>query len=138
MSEQLHTLFSDTVLRDRLILIYSPSEVSFSIVERTLDRVSNSELRWHSNTIEALADIFMSKPDLLLVFGDSNHESLEFVQLVRNNPDFQELPIYAVFPEPLKFRHRFIRHLKISEIFSTPIDSPRLYQQTCLLLGSTS
>jgi len=134
MSEQFQTLFSDTVLRERLMLVVSPSEVSFSILERTLERVPNTVLRWHSNTIEALADIFMSKPDLLVIFGDDNHETLEFAQLVRNNSDFQELPIFAVFPEPLKFRQRFIRHLKISEIFSTPIDTTRLYEQAKVLM----
>jgi len=135
MSEQIQPLFADAVLRDRLILVVSPSEVSFSILERTLDNVPNTELRWHSNTIEALADIFMSKPDLLLVFGDTNHESLEFAQLVRNNQDFQQLEVYIIFPEPLNFRQRFIRHLKVSEVFSTPIDTGRLFKQAAALLN---
>lgn len=134
MPEQSQTIFTDAVLRKRLILLLSPSEVSFSLVEKIVDRIPNTEFRWHSNIIEALADIFMSKPDLLIVFGDSNHESLEFVQLVRNNPDFQNLSIYTILPEPLNFRQRFLGHLKITETFSTPIDSVRFHTQAMLLL----
>lgn len=134
MLEESHTAFSEMVLQERLVLVVSPSEVSFNLIERTLGRISDAELRWHSDTIEALADIFMSHPHLLVVFGDSNHETLEFIQLVRNNSDFQALTVYAVLPEPLKFRQRFTKHLKIAEVFSTPIDTARLYSQAMAVL----
>src|SRR5688500_7619212 len=83
-----------------LVLVVSPSEGSFRLIERQLGRLPDAELTWHSETIEALADIFMSRPALLVVFGDSNAETLEFVRLVRNNRQFRDLPIFAVLPEP--------------------------------------
>lgn len=104
----------------------SPSEASFRLVERQIGGIDNVEMRWHSETIEALADIFMSHPVLLVVFGDTNVETLEFVQLVRNNRNFRELPIFAVLPEPQRMRQKMDKRLNI-EKFSTPLDASQLY-----------
>lgn len=134
MSEASPHSFPDIALRERLILVISPSEASFRLIERILEKLPDTELRWHSRTIEALADIFMARPDLVVVFGDSNQESFGFIQLVRNNTDFHATPVFAVLPEPLRLRHRFVRHLKISEFFSTPLDSSKVYQQAKQIL----
>lgn len=104
----------------------SPSDASYRLVERQIGGIDNVEMRWHSETIEALADIFMSHPVLLVVFGDTNAETLDFVQLVRNNRHFRELPIFAVLPEPQRMRQKMDKRLNI-EKFSTPLDSSQLY-----------
>lgn len=109
-----------------LVLVVSPSEASFRLIERQLARLPEAELLWHSDTIEALADIFMSRPALLVVFGDSNSETLEFVKLVRNNRQFRELPIFAVLPEPMRLGQKLDKRLNI-ERFSTPLDNAALY-----------
>lgn len=116
-----------------LILVVSPSESSFRLVERNLNRLTDCELRWHSETIEALADIFMSRPALLVVFGDSNAEGLEFIQLVRNNRQFRELPVFAVLPEPVKLGQKAGKRLNI-ERFSTPLDNSHLFLRASQIL----
>ncbi|MGV3526100.1 MAG: hypothetical protein ACO1RX_17910 [Candidatus Sericytochromatia bacterium] len=122
--------------RKQLMLVMAPSEASFRILEKTLGRFPQGELRWHSETIDALADVFMAKPQILLVFGDSNQESLAFIRLVRNNSQFHDMPIFAIFPEPERFGQRLTRKgLSIQEVFSTPIDGPALYAKAAKILG---
>lgn len=111
--------------RHQLILVVSPSEASFRLIERTLSSLDEVELRWHSDTIEALADVFMSHPPLLVAFGDSNAETLEFIQLVRNNRQFREMPVFAVLPEPQRFGKSLARRLRV-EKFGTPLDNALL------------
>lgn len=119
--------------RHHLILVITPSDASYRLVERNLNSLTDCELRWHSDTIEALADIFMSRPALLVVFGDTNAEGLEFIQLVRNNQHFRELPIFAVLPEPVKIGQNAGKRLNI-ERFTTPLDSSQLLSRASQIL----
>ena len=115
------------------MLIFTPSETSFRILERHLARLPESELHWHSDTIEALADIFMSRPLLLVVFGDNNAETLAFIRLVRNNSQFRELPVFAVLPEPERLGQRLGRRMNI-ERFGTPLDASLLYAKALAVI----
>ncbi|HEY9840849.1 MAG TPA: hypothetical protein V6D23_10365 [Candidatus Obscuribacterales bacterium] len=110
----------------QLVLAVTPSETSFRLLERQLSRLEDVELRWHSETIEALADIFMSRPALLVVFGDTNAQTLEFIQLVRNNRQFRDLVVFAVLPEPVRMGQKVGKRLNI-ERFTTPLESSQLY-----------
>lgn len=111
------------------ILVWTPSESSFRIIERVLGKLDNVEVHWHSSIIDALADIFMRRPPLILVFGDTNPESLEFARLVRNHADFKKTPLFAVLPENIKLQSRLIKKLQITEIFQTPVEPGRLFNR---------
>lgn len=128
-------LFASTnPLSHHLILIFSPSDASYRLLERNLTRLPQTEIRWHSETIEALADLFMSRPGLLMVFGDTNAETMEFIQLVRNNHQFREQAIFAILPEPQRLRQKIDKRQKI-ERFSTPIDGQLLLNKTLEVLN---
>lgn len=131
------SLFEHNPFRIPLILVVAFSESAYRIIENHLQKYfeGQAEIRWHSDTIEALADIFMSKPDLLIIFGDNNQEGLDFLQLVRNNHNFKSLPVFMVFPEPLRYKDKKNR-LNIAEVFSTPINGSQIHQRTRELLFS--
>lgn len=116
-------------LNSQHILIWTPSESSFRIVERVLAKLENVEIHWHSQVIDALADVFMRRPPLIVVFGDTNQESIEFSRLVRNHDDFKATPIFAVLPENIKFKARIGKKLALTEVFQTPIEPGRLFNR---------
>lgn len=111
------------------ILIWTPSESSFRIVERILNKLENVEIHWHSQVIDALADIFMRRPPLVVIFGDTNTESLDFARLIRNHHDFKKTPVFAILPENIKLQTRLIKKLGITEVFQTPVEPGRLFNR---------
>ena len=127
-------LFADPhPLVHHVIIIFSPSDSSYRLVERHLERIPQVELRWHSDTIEALADLFMSHPGIVVVFGDSNAQGYDFIRLIRNNPHFRDQPIFAVLPEPENFKDKLNKRMSI-ERFSTPIDGSAMYKKAMEVL----
>ena len=118
-----------------LVLVCAFSETSFRILQKSLGNRDDLNLRWHSETIEALADIFMQKPDLLIVFQEKNEDSLAFLQLVRNRQASRNLPVFVIFPQPQRFWLRWSRKLNILERFTTPVDHARLLQRTREVIG---
>lgn len=120
-----------------VVLVFSPSEASFRLLERHLGSLEGAELRWHSDTIEGLADIFMSHPALLVVFGNTNTETMDFIQLVRNNRNFRDLAIFAVLPEPMRLRHKMSKRNNI-ERFGTPLEGTQLFTKAQEILKGVS
>lgn len=118
-----------------LVLVFAFSDTSFRILQKSLGSRDDLELRWQSETIEALADIFMQKPDLLIIFQEKNEESLAFLQLLRNRADCRNLPVFVIFPQPQRFWQRWGNRYHILERFSTPIDQSRLLQRTREVIG---
>jgi len=103
------------------LLVMADSETYHRMVDNYTRDLPRLELRQVSDKIEALAEIFMYKPELLIVLLDSNQETIDFIHLVRNNPSFKELPIIAIFVEPLKFKHKWLSRLNLTEKFETPL-----------------
>ncbi len=128
--------FSHSLFQKPLVLIKASSETSFRIVETLLQGREDLELRWHSDTIEALADIFFSKPKLLIVFEDSNTEGIQFLELVRNNAQFREMSAFLILPEPLKFKHKLKKPLNVTERFTTPLNHGLFFESLTKALGS--
>ncbi len=119
-----------------LVLVFATSDTSFRILQKSLGHREDFELRWHSETIEALADIFMQKPDLLIIFQEKNEESLAFLQLVRNRKACRGIPVFVVFPQVQRFALRWGgNRFNILERFVTPIDHQRLIQRTRETIG---
>lgn len=118
-----------------LVLVFAFSDTSFRILQKSLGSRDDFELRWHSDTIEALADVFMQKPDLLIVFQEKNEESLAFLQLLRNRADCRNVPVFVVFPQAQRFWLRWGNRYHILERFSTPIDHSQLLQRTREVIG---
>jgi len=129
---------ADSSFASKDILIMTPNESSFRLLERTLMKLEGLELHWHTRVIDALADIFMLRPALIVVFGDTNQESLDFIQLVRNHADFRKTAIFVVLPENVKLKSRLRKKLNIMEVFETPIESGRLYTRTQTVLLAQS
>jgi hypothetical protein len=123
-----HAAFSNALFNKSLVLVKASADTSYRIIETLLKQQENIEVRWHSDTIEALADIFFSKPKLLIVFEDSNTEGFDFLELVRNNPQFVELQAFLILPEPLKLKHKLRKSLGKTERFSTPIDHGHFFE----------
>lgn len=105
----------------KLVVVMAPNETSFRLVERVLVRIPDLDLRHCKSKIEALAEVFMYKPGLLIVFCEKNDETLGFVRLVRNNPNFRNTPIFAVFTEPQTWAQKLKPGLHIAEKFETPL-----------------
>lgn len=116
--------------RKKLVVVMAPNEASFRLIERVLIRIPDLDLRHCKNKIEALAEIFMFKPGLLIVFCEKNDETLGFVRLVRNNPSFRNTPIFAVFTEPQTLAQKLKRGLNITEKFETPLVPDILHAKT--------
>ena len=123
-----HIALSNALFNKSLVLVKASADTSYRVIETPLKKQGNLEIRWHSDTIEALADIFFSKPKLIIVFEDSNTEGLDFLELVRNNPQFADLQAFLVLPEPLKLKHKLRKSLGKTERFSTPIDHERFFE----------
>lgn len=121
--------YANPLFQKALVLVKASAETSYRIVETLLEKQPGVESRWHSDTIEALADIFFSKPRLLIVFEDSNDEGFNFLELVRNNPQFVDLPAFLVLPEPLKWKHKIKKPLGNTERFSTPIQHKLFFEE---------
>ncbi|MBF2052156.1 MAG: hypothetical protein IGS03_01675 [Candidatus Sericytochromatia bacterium] len=92
--------------------------------------MENIEIHWHSQVIDALADVFMRRPPLVVIFGDTNTESLEFARLIRNHQDFKKTPLFTILPENIKLQTRLIKKLGITEVFQTPVEPGRLFNRT--------
>lgn len=113
--------------RKKHVMVMAPNEASFRLIERVLLRMPRLELSHVQNRIEALAHIFMFKPALVIVFCETNQETQAFIQLIRNNPSFKRLPVFAVYTEPLTFWQKLKQGLNIAEKFETPLATERLY-----------
>jgi hypothetical protein len=111
----------------KLAVVMASNETSFRLIERVLVRVPDIDLRHCKSKIEALAEIFMFKPGLVIAFCDKNEETLSFIQLVRNNANFRNTPVFAVFTEPQTWRQKLRRGLHIAEKFETPLVPDILY-----------
>lgn len=120
--------FSNALFNKSLVLVKASADTSYRIIETLLKQQENVEIRWHSDTIEALADIFFSKPRLVIVFEDSNTEGFDFLELVRNNPQFVDLQAFLILPEPLKFKHKLRKSLGKTERLNTPIEHDRFFE----------
>lgn len=127
--------FSNPLFQKPLVLVKASADTSYRIINTLLQKQEGVEVRWHSDTIEALADIFFSKPKLLIVFEDSNDEGLEFLELVRNNPQFTDLRAFLILPQPLKLKHKMRKSLGNTERFSTPIDHSLFFDNLKKLLS---
>lgn len=121
------------VINTSLVMVMAHSEAYFNMVSKHIRDIPQTELMWFEDKIEALAGIFMEKPKVLIVFCDSNQDTLAFVRLVRNNPSFRELPVLAIFAEPLKFKHKWMSGLNLAGKFETPIP-PGIRQEVESLL----
>lgn len=129
-----HTNFANPLLQKALVIVKASADTSYRIIETLLQKEPRVEARWHSDTIEALADIFFSKPQLLIVFEDSNDEGFAFLELVRNNSQFRELPAFLVLPEPLKWKHKIRKSLGNTERLSTPIQHKLFFEELTKIL----
>lgn len=123
-----HAALSNTLFNKFLVLVKASADTSYRIIETLLQKQDNVEVRWHSETIEALADIFFSKPKLIIVFEDTNTEGFDFLDLVRNNPQFADTQAFLILPEPLKFKHKLRKSLGKTERFNTPIDHRHFFE----------
>lgn len=117
-----------------LILVVSPQEKHFNFVDKALSSIAQLDVLWAEEKIQALSDIFMKKPQLIVVAFDTNDKTLEFVQLVRNNKAFKDLPVFVIFNEPLKIKHKWISKLNITEKFTPPMEIGLLKQQVLKLV----
>lgn len=107
--------------RKNKVLLMAPSETSFRLIERMLINKPGLDLHHAATFIEALADVFMLKPQLIIVFCDSNDETQHFIRLLRNNPQFAEVPVFAIYTEPLTWLQKMRQGLHILEKFETPL-----------------
>lgn len=123
-----HTALSNALFNKSLVLVKASADTSYRIIETLLQKQENVDVRWHSETIEALADIFFSKPKLIIVFEDTNTEGFDFLELVRNNAQFANTQAFLIMPEPLKMRHKLRKSLGKTERFNTPIDHERFLE----------
>lgn len=114
--------FETLIFDHHLVLVVASTDTSFRLVERNTHTIKNIDLKWQSQTIEALADIFMFRPALIIVFCDTNQEGLEFMSLVRNHPDFKQTPAVVICPEPLRNKKRLMRKYHLHDILETPLD----------------
>lgn len=119
---------SNALFNKSLVLVKASADTSYRIIETLLQKQFNVEIRWHSETIEALADIFFSKPKLIIVFEDTNTEGFDFLELVRNNSQFADTQAFLILPEPLKLKHKLRKSLGKTERFSTPIEHERFFE----------
>lgn len=108
-------------LHKSTVLLMAPSETAFRLVERILIHKPGLHLHHSKTLIEGLADIFMLKPSLVIVFCDTNAETQNFIRFVRNNPHFAKLPVFAIYTEPLTWLQKLQFGLHISEKFETPL-----------------
>lgn len=113
----------------KTFLIVSPNQSYFRLIHKALRNVPDMELLWADETIRGLSEIFVQRPKGLIVMFESNQESLAFVQLVRNNAAFKDIPILTIFTEPLKWRHKWrYRRYRIWPL-GTPIPVEKLIQK---------
>ena len=103
------------------IVVAAPSEPSFRLIERILVGVEQIQLHHARNLVDALADIFILKPVLVIVFSETNHDTLHLIQLIRNHPTYRVLPVIAVFHEPLTLLQKMRTNLRIKASFETPL-----------------
>ncbi len=129
-----HNQLGNPLLQRALVIVKASADTSYRIIETLLQKEPAVEARWHSDTIEALADIFFSKPQLLIIFEDSNDDGFAFLELVRNNPQFRELPVFLILPEPLKWKHKIRKSLGNTERLSTPIQHKLFFEQLTKIL----
>jgi hypothetical protein len=111
----------DSALQKIPVVVATPNDTSYRIVEKLLWDIPALEPIWMTEIIDALAEIFMHRPPVLIVFYDTNQETLDFIKLVRNNPAMKDMTIFAVFTEPLRWRHK-VQGGGL-EKFETPLNS---------------
>lgn len=111
----------ESALQKVPVVVVTPNDTSYRIVEKMLWEIPAIEPILMAEVIDALAEIFMHRPPVLVVFYDTNQETLDFIRLVRNNPAMKEMTVFAIFTEPLRWRHK-VQSAGL-EKFETPLNS---------------
>ena len=110
-------------------MVVTPNQNYFRLINKILKDVPQLELLWAAEKIRGLSDLFMNRPKGLIIMFETNHESLDFLKLVRNNPSFEQLPVVMIFTEPLQFKQKMTKRLNITCKLGTPIPHQELQNQ---------
>ncbi|MFN8671556.1 MAG: hypothetical protein U0457_05640 [Candidatus Sericytochromatia bacterium] len=116
------------LLNKKRILLSGKSSLNTKIFEQAIKSIDVEELINEDEMVKFLTKIFLLEPKLIVLAHEKLEDNLEFAKHVRNNQNFNNVPILAI-SAPLK-KDSIIINKKITDLnikyFYVPCNVPEL------------